>query len=116
MSERVDVKKTYKLFINGAFVRSESGRSYEVFDHDGVFLANIAQASRKDADLWARLVGSDQDTGTNSRRTTGNSRPRIGFVWTTVNIESGTYRHVVIALTIPFPLLDSCAVLSRECL
>ena len=49
MSERVDVKKTYKLFINGAFVRSESGRSYEVFDHDGVFLANIAQASRKDA-------------------------------------------------------------------
>ena len=49
MSDRVDVKKTYKLYINGAFVRSESGRSYEVFDHDGVFLANIAQASRKDA-------------------------------------------------------------------
>lgn len=49
MSDRVEVKKTYKLYINGAFVRSESGRSYEVFDHDGVFLANVAQASRKDA-------------------------------------------------------------------
>lgn len=49
MSERVEVRKTYKLYINGAFVRSESGRSYEVFDHDGVFLANVAQASRKDA-------------------------------------------------------------------
>lgn len=49
MTERIEVRKTYKLFINGAFVRSESGRSYEVFAHDGDFLANVAQASRKDA-------------------------------------------------------------------
>lgn len=49
MTERVDVRKTYKLFIGGAFVRSESGRSYEVADHRGAFLANVAQASRKDA-------------------------------------------------------------------
>jgi acyl-CoA reductase-like NAD-dependent aldehyde dehydrogenase len=45
---RIGVAKTYKLYIGGAFVRSESGRSYPVNDHRGVFLANAAQASRKD--------------------------------------------------------------------
>jgi len=49
MSEdRLDVRKTYKLLINGAFPRSESGRSYEVTSAKGEFLANVAQASRKD--------------------------------------------------------------------
>jgi acyl-CoA reductase-like NAD-dependent aldehyde dehydrogenase len=48
MSERVDVRKTYKLFLGGAFPRSESGRSYEVFDATGAWLANAARASRKD--------------------------------------------------------------------
>ena len=45
---RVEVRKTYKLFIGGAFPRSESGRSYVVTSADGQFLANAAQASRKD--------------------------------------------------------------------
>jgi acyl-CoA reductase-like NAD-dependent aldehyde dehydrogenase len=45
---RLDVKKTYKLFIGGQFPRSESGRSYEITSPKGVFLANAAQASRKD--------------------------------------------------------------------
>jgi acyl-CoA reductase-like NAD-dependent aldehyde dehydrogenase len=50
MSEnRVGVAKTYKLYIGGAFPRSESGRSYQVNDTKGKFLANAAQASRKDA-------------------------------------------------------------------
>jgi acyl-CoA reductase-like NAD-dependent aldehyde dehydrogenase len=48
MSDRLAVRKTYKLFIGGAFPRSESGRSYEVSTEDGRFLANAAQASRKD--------------------------------------------------------------------
>jgi acyl-CoA reductase-like NAD-dependent aldehyde dehydrogenase len=43
------VRKTYKLYIGGAFPRSESGRSYEVTDAKGKFLANAALASRKDA-------------------------------------------------------------------
>ncbi|RAY15978.1 aldehyde dehydrogenase [Actinomadura craniellae] len=43
------VRKTYKLFIGGAFPRSESGRSYVVNDARGGFLANASQASRKDA-------------------------------------------------------------------
>jgi acyl-CoA reductase-like NAD-dependent aldehyde dehydrogenase len=45
---RIDVKKTYKLYIGGAFPRSESGRSYEVKSAKGVFIANPSQASRKD--------------------------------------------------------------------
>jgi acyl-CoA reductase-like NAD-dependent aldehyde dehydrogenase len=45
---RVDVKKTYKLFINGAFARSESGRVFEVTAKNGDFITNPALASRKD--------------------------------------------------------------------
>ena len=46
---RLDVRKTYKLAIGGQFPRSESGRTYEVTDAKGAFLANASQASRKDA-------------------------------------------------------------------
>jgi acyl-CoA reductase-like NAD-dependent aldehyde dehydrogenase len=46
---RLGVRKTYKLYIGGAFPRSESGRSYQVTSADGEFLANAALASRKDA-------------------------------------------------------------------
>jgi acyl-CoA reductase-like NAD-dependent aldehyde dehydrogenase len=59
MVRRVPVRKTHKLFIGGAFVRSESGRTtaYERAGH----IANIARASRKDVrdgvraarDAWA---------------------------------------------------------------
>jgi acyl-CoA reductase-like NAD-dependent aldehyde dehydrogenase len=45
LPERLAVRKTYKLFIGGAFPRSESGRSYVV---DGAFPVNVALASRKD--------------------------------------------------------------------
>ena len=48
MSNRIDVKKTYKLFINGAFPRTESGRTYEIKNAKGVFIANPCLASRKD--------------------------------------------------------------------
>ena len=48
MSKRIDVKKTYKLFIGGAFPRTESGRTYEVKNSKGVFIANPCMASRKD--------------------------------------------------------------------
>ena len=45
---RVPVRRTAKLYIGGEFPRSESGRSYEVFSHDGRLLARAARASRKD--------------------------------------------------------------------
>ena len=46
---RIDVRKTYKLFVGGEFPRSESGHSYPVHDVRGRFVANAALASRKDA-------------------------------------------------------------------
>ena len=65
---RLSVRKTYKLYIGGEFPRSESGRSYEVTDAKGRFLANAALASRKDArdavrrgpQGVRRLVGRDR--------------------------------------------------------
>lgn len=44
----VAVSKTYKLFIGGAFPRSESGRTYQARDNKGTFMANAALGSRKD--------------------------------------------------------------------
>ena len=45
---RLEVRKTYKLYLGGAFPRSESGRSYEAKAPDGSLLANAVRASRKD--------------------------------------------------------------------
>ncbi|WP_433556761.1 aldehyde dehydrogenase family protein [Pseudonocardia xinjiangensis] len=45
---RLGVAKTYKLYVGGAFPRSESGRSYPVRDVQGTLLAHAALASRKD--------------------------------------------------------------------
>ena len=48
MSPRLAVRKTYKLYVGGAFARSESGRHDPVLDHEGSHVANITRASRKD--------------------------------------------------------------------
>ncbi|MUL42480.1 aldehyde dehydrogenase [Streptomonospora sp. PA3] len=48
-AERIPVRKTYKLYVGGAFPRSESGRCYPVTGSGGAHLANAALASRKDA-------------------------------------------------------------------
>jgi acyl-CoA reductase-like NAD-dependent aldehyde dehydrogenase len=45
---RVGVRKTWKLYIGGAFPRSESGRSYVVAAADGAPIANAVRGSRKD--------------------------------------------------------------------
>jgi acyl-CoA reductase-like NAD-dependent aldehyde dehydrogenase len=45
---RIDVRKTHKLYLGGAFPRSESGRTYEALAADGTSIANVAKASRKD--------------------------------------------------------------------
>ena len=51
VDQRIEVRKTYKLYIGGAFGRSESGRTYEIHaaGASGRFLANAAMGSRKDA-------------------------------------------------------------------
>ena len=47
-SDQLDVRKTYKLYIDGKFPRSESGRSYAVVDTRGEHVANAVLGSRKD--------------------------------------------------------------------
>ena len=64
---RLAVRKTYKLYIGGAFPRSESGRSYPVTSAKGALLAHAAQASRKDvrdAVLAARKAFGGWSTAT----------------------------------------------------
>lgn len=48
MPDRLPVLKTYKLYIDGQYPRTESGRYLTVKDHQGAFVANICRASRKD--------------------------------------------------------------------
>jgi len=45
---RLSVLKTYKLFINGEFPRTESGRAYQITASDGTLLANACRGTRKD--------------------------------------------------------------------
>jgi acyl-CoA reductase-like NAD-dependent aldehyde dehydrogenase len=45
---RVEVRKTYKLYIGGAFPRTESGRAYPVLGARGELLANASRGTRKD--------------------------------------------------------------------
>jgi len=45
---RLPVAKTYKLYVGGAFVRSESGRHVPANDHDGEHVANAPRGTRKD--------------------------------------------------------------------
>jgi acyl-CoA reductase-like NAD-dependent aldehyde dehydrogenase len=47
-ADRLPVLRTYKLYVGGAFPRTESGRTYLVSDADGMPLANACRASRKD--------------------------------------------------------------------
>lgn len=48
MQKRIPVAKTYKLYINGQFPRSESGRSFTVQDASGNHIAHMCLGSRKD--------------------------------------------------------------------
>ncbi|MBA3728062.1 MAG: aldehyde dehydrogenase family protein [Actinobacteria bacterium] len=57
---RLDVRKTYKLYIAGGFSRSESGRSYPVTGSGGSVVARPARASRKDLRESVRAARSAQ--------------------------------------------------------
>src|SRR5204863_10853 len=61
---RIEVRKSYKLYIGGAFVRSESGRDDPVLAREGAHVANIARASReavRDAVNAAPALGAHRD-------------------------------------------------------
>lgn len=67
--DRVEILKTYKLYINGKFPRSESGRYYTPEGRGGKALGNICQSSRKDV----------RDSVLASRGALGNWAPRAAF-------------------------------------
>ncbi|MCX8020725.1 MAG: aldehyde dehydrogenase family protein [Chitinophagaceae bacterium] len=46
--KRLEVLKTYKIYINGQFLRTESGRYYQPVNAAGEKLANVCLCSRKD--------------------------------------------------------------------
>lgn len=58
---RLEVKKTNKLYINGEFPRSESGRSYPALAGDGSVLARVAKGSRKDLREAVRAARGAQE-------------------------------------------------------
>ena len=60
MTGKIPIAKTYKLFIDGAFPRSESGRTFSVNNSEGELIANVSQASRKDFREAVRAARSAQ--------------------------------------------------------
>jgi aldehyde dehydrogenase (NAD+) len=48
MTSRIPVTKTPKVYVGGAFIRSESGRTFPARNPDGDFVANVPQCTRKD--------------------------------------------------------------------
>ncbi|HWM28893.1 MAG TPA: aldehyde dehydrogenase family protein, partial [Woeseiaceae bacterium] len=47
-ASRIAVAKTYKIYIDGKFPRTESGRYFALEDKDGNVIANVCRSSRKD--------------------------------------------------------------------
>lgn len=58
---RLDVKKTHKLYIDGEFPRSESGRTFPALDGEGHVIARMAQGSRKDLRDAVRAARNAQE-------------------------------------------------------
>ena len=73
-NSRVEVIKTWKLYVGGAFPRSESGRSTEVSDARGRTIGHVCRASRKDLRDAVEIAG--KAAGAWSRRT-GYNRGQI---------------------------------------
>lgn len=92
---RLDVRKTYKLYIGGKFPRSESGRSYPALDSDGEVLARVAQGSRKDLRDAVRTARSAQESWAGR---TGYNRGQILYrIAETLEDRTGTFVEQLIA-------------------
>ena len=48
MENRIQVQKTYKIYIDGKYPRTESGRYFEYQSPKGEMKANVCWCSRKD--------------------------------------------------------------------
>jgi len=67
---RLEVLKTYKIYIGGQFPRTESGRYYTPLDKNGNVLANVCLSSRKD--IRNAVVAARKAAGSWSERTAFN--------------------------------------------
>jgi aldehyde dehydrogenase (NAD+) len=74
MPSRLPITKTPKVYVGGAFIRSESGRVTALHDAHGNFFANIPQCSRKDL---RNAVEAAAKTGPGWARRTGYNRGQI---------------------------------------
>ena len=69
-TSRIDVKKTYKMYIDGKFPRTESGRFYALKDKAGNTIANVCRGSRKD--LRDAVVSNRKEQGDWNKRSAYN--------------------------------------------
>jgi aldehyde dehydrogenase (NAD+) len=69
---RLPITKTPKVYVGGAFIRSESGRTFPINGPDGNFFANLPQCTRKDL---RNAVEAAAKAGPR-RRTRHKPRPR----------------------------------------
>ena len=65
---RIEVRKTYKLYIGGAFPRTESGRPYLVSAADGRPVANACRGSRKTFGMPCARPARPSPAGPTGRR------------------------------------------------
>ena len=71
---RIDILKTYKIFIGGKFPRTESGRFFPLKNKDGDLVANICLSSRKD---FRNAVVSARNTQKQWENTTALNKGQI---------------------------------------
>jgi acyl-CoA reductase-like NAD-dependent aldehyde dehydrogenase len=92
---RLEVKKTYKLYIGGKYPRSESGRSYAAIDADGDVVARVAQGSRKDLRDAVRSARGAQESWAGR---TGYNRGQIIYrIAETLEDRAGTFTELLMA-------------------
>ena len=66
MSNRLDVLKTYKTYVGGAFPRSESGHTYALTNSNDETIANVCRCTRKDV-RDAMVKARDAQSGWQNR-------------------------------------------------
>jgi acyl-CoA reductase-like NAD-dependent aldehyde dehydrogenase len=96
MTTRLDIAKTYKLFINGVFPRSESGRTLPFMNARGEVLAHISHASRKDLRDAVEAARAAQTKWANA---TAYNRGQI--LYRMAEMMEGKRDELAIALTEP---------------
>lgn len=90
---RLEVRKTYKLYIGGKFPRSESGRSFPALDAEGEIMARVAQGSRKDLRDAVRTARSAQTAWASA--TAYNRGQVIYRVAETLEDRTGTFTELL---------------------